>query len=62
MNSEIYDYLYYFIIGGLFFSLLRFFSKQNNIIMSSIVASMPILFVSGIYFICIYNYNSNELV
>ena len=54
------EYLFYFILGGILFCLLNFFSKVQNTLICGIISALPILFLAG--FIFIKNKKSNNIM
>ena len=48
---EIFNYLIQFLLGGIIFTLLYYFSKKNNTIVSSIIPTIPFVFYVGIFYI-----------
>ena len=54
------EYLFYFILGGILFCLLNFFSKVQNTLICGIIPALPILFLAG--FIFIKNKKSNNII
>lgn len=49
--NNIYEYIVFFLIGGLLFCLLHYFSHHKNIIICSIIPALPILFLTGLFFV-----------
>ena len=44
------QYTFYFILGGLLFCLLNYFSKHKNVLICAIIPAIPILFLTGLFF------------
>lgn len=45
------QYTFYFILGGLLFCLLNYFSKHKNVLICAIIPAIPILFLTGLFFL-----------
>ncbi len=56
MNT-FHQYTFYFILGGLLFCLLNYFSKHKNVLICAIIPAIPILFLAGLFFL--YKENQN---
>ena len=50
-ENNIYEYIVIFLIGGLLFCLLHYYSHHKNIIVCSIIPALPVLFLAGLYFV-----------
>ena len=55
--NKVLQYTFYFILGGILFCLLHYFSTHKNILICAIIPAIPILFLVGLFFL--YNKNQN---
>ena len=53
-------YLFYFLLGGILFCLLKYFSETKNTLICSIIPAIPILFLTGLFFLDKHNANIKE--
>ena len=54
-----YDYLFYFLFGGIVITTLYHFSKMKNTLICSIIPGIPMLVIIG--FILTYLYNNDNI-
>lgn len=50
-RKNIQKYIFYFILGGCLFCLLHSFSESKNVLICSIIPAIPILFLTGLFFL-----------
>ena len=51
MTDTFRIYIFYFLLGGTLFCLLKYFSNHNNTLVCSIIPALPVLFLAGLFFI-----------
>ena len=47
MVDDSMSYIVQFLAGGIFFSLLYYFSKMKNTMVASVIPSLPVLYIVG---------------
>ena len=55
-------YLFQFILGGTLFVLIYHFSKKNNTVISSIIPALPIVFLTGFFYLTYFNADVNNYI
>ena len=60
--EELYIYIFYFIIGGMIVSMIYHFGKGNNTLISAILPSIPIMFLTGFFILLYYKGNIKKYV
>lgn len=50
-NPTFTTYVIHFLLGGILFCLLKYYSNVKNTLMCSIIPALPVLFLTGLFFI-----------